>query len=102
MVIIMMSVMYECEIFWAIIIALATTLFCWLVANFIFCPRLSIDDKLQHGKKFKFLRVENKHPIMNAYSVECYVEYYRKKEDTHPYYTISLEFGMEGNRCCGE
>lgn len=80
----------KCEIILPIIIALGTSLLCWLVGNVLLLPNLNIDDKIQHGKNNrKYLRVANKHWLMNAYNVECYVEYYRPKDAVQPYYMVS-------------
>lgn len=94
----MATIMMIFSIVWAedvvtpVLIAFGTSFLCWIIVNVILSPRLKIDDKIQHGKSNKkYLRVQNMHWLMNAYDVECYVEYYRPIDTTQPYYTISHE-----------
>ena len=80
----------NCEIILPVLIALGVSLFCWLIANVLLFPRLKIDDSIQNGRMSrKYLRVFNKHWLMNAYNIECYIEYYRPKDIVQPYYMIS-------------
>ena len=84
------NIMTDCEVVIPILIALGTSLICWIVVNVIFYPKLKIDDKIQYGKNNKmYLRVSNAHWLMDAYSIEGHVEYYRPKDTIQPYFTIS-------------